>query len=89
MAAALGEGRAASADRAASPVLLRQEHTLHEEELGPSLLSLEPQFSSRRITDLWASEHEYPFSAPPWPSSLCVHTSHARELTFEIFLDSF
>lgn len=87
--AALGEGRAASADRAASPVLLHRGHTLHEEELGPSLPSSEPQLSSRRITDLWASEHKYPFSAPPRPSSLCVHTSHARELTFEIFLDSF
>ena len=86
---ALGEGRATSADRAASPVLLSREHTLHEEELEPSLLSSEPQFNSRRIIDLWISEHEYPFSAPPWPSSLYVHTAHVRELIFEIFLDSF
>lgn len=86
--AALGEGRAASADRAAAPVLLSCEHTLREEELGPSLLSSEPQFNSR-FTDLWISEHEYPFSASPWPSSLYVRTAHVRELIFEIFLDSF
>lgn len=43
---------------------------------------LRDMFNTRRITDLWISEHRSPHGVPPWLSSPYSNTSCARELMF-------